>query len=232
MCSSHLAFFSMLFIQVQVVHPYRSTDTAIAQKESLFILRSDFYMIDNLSSAVHNLSSDIAFSRWDITDKVCELVYWFQRFATKYGNGSSLIKSHECSFISLKVEANAFCCLLQVMQQGFCFCRCICKKLKSINIVCISHSFNRISFFSFCSLMVWETEILSQVKSYQRLKKWYLMLLCLTLSIIRYGSRVKWSNPGKGVAPFPTPWSSSSWKRDPLGYPRLRLMLIVYNLGR
>ena len=27
---------------------------------------------------------------------------------------------------------------------------------------------------------------------------------CLTLSIIRYGSRVKCSNPGKGVAPFPT----------------------------
>ena len=24
----------------------------------------------------------------------------------------------------------------------------------------------------------------------------------LTLSIIRYESRVKWSNPGKGVAPF------------------------------
>ena len=32
---------------------------------------------------------------------------------------------------------------------------------------------------------------------------------CLTLSIIRYGSRVKWRNPGKGVAPFPTPWCSS-----------------------
>ena len=32
---------------------------------------------------------------------------------------------------------------------------------------------------------------------------------CLTLSIIRYGSRVKWSNPGKGVVPFPTPWCSS-----------------------
>ena len=29
---------------------------------------------------------------------------------------------------------------------------------------------------------------------------------CLTLSIIRYGSRVKWSNRGKGVAPSPTPW--------------------------
>ena len=31
----------------------------------------------------------------------------------------------------------------------------------------------------------------------------------LTLSIIRYGSRVKWSNPGKGVVPSPTFWCSS-----------------------
>ena len=37
-------------------------------------------------------------------------------------------------------------------------------------------------------------------------QKWYLMLPCLTLSIIRYGSRVKWSNLEKGVAPSPTPW--------------------------
>ena len=43
-------------------------------------------------------------------------------------------------------------------------------------------------------------------------KKWYLMPPCLTLSIIRYGSSVKWSNPGKGVALFPTPWCSSYWK--------------------
>ena len=39
------------------------------------------------------------------------------------------------------------------------------------------------------------------------------MPTCLTLSIIRYGSRVKWSNPGKGVAHSltssgrPRPWS-------------------------
>ena len=32
-------------------------------------------------------------------------------------------------------------------------------------------------------------------------KKWYLMPPCLTLSIIRYGSRVKWSNPGKELRP-------------------------------
>ena len=39
--------------------------------------------------------------------------------------------------------------------------------------------------------------------------KWYLMHPCLTLNIIRYGSRVKRSNPGKGVAPSPTPWCCS-----------------------
>ena len=60
--------------------------------------------------------------------------------------------------------------------------------------------------------MARETWVQSQVESYQRLKKWYLMPPCLTLSIIRYGSRVKWSNPGKGVSPFPTPWCSSYQK--------------------
>ena len=50
--------------------------------------------------------------------------------------------------------------------------------------------------------MVQETGVQSHVESYQRLKKWYLMLPCLTLSIIRDVSRVKWNNPGNGVAPF------------------------------
>ncbi len=35
---------------------------------------------------------------------------------------------------------------------------------------------------------------------------------CLTFSIIRYGSRVKWINPGKEVASSPTPWCSSYQK--------------------
>ena len=60
-----------------------------------------------------------------------------------------------------------------------------------------------------CSPMAQETWVQSQVESYQRLKKWYLMTPCLTLSIIRYGSRIKWSNPGKRVVPSPTPWCSS-----------------------
>ena len=35
---------------------------------------------------------------------------------------------------------------------------------------------------------------------------------CLTLSIKRYESRIKWSNQGKGVAPSPTRRCSSYWK--------------------
>ena len=44
------------------------------------------------------------------------------------------------------------------------------------------------------------------------MKKWYLIPPCLTLSNIRYVSRVRWSNPGKEVAPTPTPRCSSYWK--------------------
>ena len=62
--------------------------------------------------------------------------------------------------------------------------------------------------------MVQETGVQSQVKSYQRLKKWYLMPPCLALSIIRYISRIKWSNPGNRVAPSSTPQCSSYWKRS------------------
>ena len=60
--------------------------------------------------------------------------------------------------------------------------------------------------------MARETLVQSQVKSYQRLKKWYLMLLCLVFSIIRYRSRVKWSNLGKEVVTSLTPRCSSYWK--------------------
>ena len=68
--------------------------------------------------------------------------------------------------------------------------------------------------------MTWETWVQSKVESSQRLKKWYLMIPCLTLRIIRYGSRVKWSNPEKGIAPSPTPQYSSFWKQS--------LMLCMY----
>ena len=73
-----------------------------------------------------------------------------------------------------------------------------------------------------CSPMARETSVQSQVESYQRLKKWYLLPPCLTLSIIRYGSRVKWSNPGKGVAHSPTPWCSS-YRKGAFGLPSTKV---------
>ena len=57
--------------------------------------------------------------------------------------------------------------------------------------------------------MVWETGVQFQVKW---LNKWYLIPPCLLLRIIRYGSRVKWSNPGNEVAPSSTPQCNSYWK--------------------
>ena len=65
-----------------------------------------------------------------------------------------------------------------------------------------------------CSPMAQETGVQAPVESYQRLKKCYLILLYLTLSIIRYVSRVKWSNPGEGVALSLTPQCSSYWKES------------------
>ena len=62
------------------------------------------------------------------------------------------------------------------------------------------------------SPMVRETGVQSLVESYQRLKKCNLMPLCLALSTIRRGSRVKWSNPGNGITPSPKPRCSSNWK--------------------
>ena len=57
-----------------------------------------------------------------------------------------------------------------------------------------------------------KTGVQSQVESYQRLKKCYLIPPRLTPCIIRWGSRVKWINPGDGVAPSPTLRCVSYWK--------------------
>ena len=71
-----------------------------------------------------------------------------------------------------------------------------------------------------------ETWVKSQVELYQRIKKWYFVSPGLTLSFIRYGSRVKWVNPGKGVVP--SPWCSSYRKRNPSGHPPLKSPTLLY----
>ena len=77
-----------------------------------------------------------------------------------------------------------------------------------------------------------ETRVQTQVESYQSLKKkWYLIVPCLTLSTIRWGSRVKWSNPGNWVAPSPIPQCRSYWKgnfRVPLNKGHELDLLLLY----
>ena len=55
--------------------------------------------------------------------------------------------------------------------------------------------------------MAQETRDQSQVESYQRLKKWYSISLCLTQHY-KVQIKCKWSNPEKGVVPSPTPQCS------------------------
>ena len=80
-----------------------------------------------------------------------------------------------------------------------------------------------------CSPMARETGVQSQVVSYQRLKKWYLISPCLTLSIIRYVSREKWSNPGKGVPPPRLHLGVVAIERELWGSPRLLSPTFLFN---
>ena len=84
--------------------------------------------------------------------------------------------------------------------------------LNFIIIIIIIITTGSLTWWIECSPMVRETGVQSQVESLQRLKKWHLIPPCLTLSNIRYVSKIKWRNPGKGVAPSPTPRCSSYWK--------------------
>ena len=66
--------------------------------------------------------------------------------------------------------------------------------------------------------------------SHTKDSKRYLIHTCLTLSKIRYVSRVKWSNPMKRIAPSPTLWGSSYWKeslRVALVYGRQLLLICI-----
>ena len=65
-----------------------------------------------------------------------------------------------------------------------------------------------------CSPMVQEPRFNPTSCHTKDFKKWDLISPCLTLSTIRYVSKVEWSNSAKKEAPSPTPWSSSYWKRS------------------
>ena len=72
-----------------------------------------------------------------------------------------------------------------------------------------THIYIYISLVGWVFANGWETRFQSQVKIYHRFKKWYLIPPCL-----KYISKVKWSNPRKGIMLSPTPLSNSSWKEN------------------
>ena len=116
-----------------------------------------------------------------------------------------------------------------------CVCVCVCVWNFPSNLyyclLCFIFTGSLASWVE-CSPMVWETWVQSQLASYQRLLKWYLILSCLILSNIRYVSRVKWRNPGKGVAPSPTPRCSSYWKGSLLVAPNYGSHVLFTNKER
>ena len=93
------------------------------------------------------------------------------------------------------------------------YCLFSLQKRKNRRFFCLYfHLTGHFIYWVECLPMARETGVQSQVESCQRLKKWYLIPPCLTLSNIRYGSKVKWSNPENGVTPSSTPRCSSYWK--------------------
>ena len=89
---------------------------------------------------------------------------------------------------------------------------CLCQRALVQSGQKLSAFYRTLAWWLECFPRAQETWVQSQVETYQILKKWYLMPPCLTISIIRYGSRVKWSNLGKGVMPSPTPRCGSNRK--------------------
>ena len=70
---------------------------------------------------------------------------------------------------------------------------------------------------------------LSHVVLFQRLEK--MVLDCLILGIMRYGSTVKWSNPGNGVVPSPRTLCRSCWNGSlqvTLDYSRQHIYIYIY----
>ena len=79
----------------------------------------------------------------------------------------------------------------------------------SIIHLCLNTVLNWIYFIL---LFLQGHEFETPIISFKDLKIWYLILPCLTFSIIRYVSRVKWRNLWERVPPSPIYQSSNYWK--------------------
>ena len=143
------SFFSIHFVGINVMHPYRRIDMTTVWKKYCVL----FYQI-GLTSI------------WLITDQQkskLSLVAYSCHFQSM---SSSFRESPFCveiplfrlkHFVYIHMEVNAICCLLQAIQQGFSLGRCICQKHHVICVVCVCNSagyhlllaFFRVKSFSF-----------------------------------------------------------------------------------
>ena len=165
----------------------------------------------------------LLYSLRDMLSHLLRLIYQLEAFLLEF-----LTIISDLFFIFLLVRLatlqRILASLASVIGSGWCF----------IPFFQIS-VFNNISLVNWveCSLMFRESRVQSHVESYQKLKKWYLIPPCLTLGIIRYVSRVKWSNLGKGVAPSAIPWCCSYGKgslRVTLDYSHQLYLLFPMNV--
>ena len=157
--------------------------------KKMFIFIKMDSVLNNLQWLIcHKLNQTKPINRWSRSFKN---IFVFDRIAW----------NHTTKLFVLRIVIWSYHCLL----------RLIISNLKPFNCVQTNYIGSLASWVE-CSPMIRETWVQSSVMSFQRLEKWYLIPPCLTLSNIRYVSRVKWSNPGKGVAPSSTSWCSSYWK--------------------
>ena len=89
--------------------------------------------------------------------------------------------------------------------------RCVIKKYQDwfLDIFWQTYKFHIRN--DYCSVRQWlrETWVQSQVERIPKTLKMVLDASLLNIQHYKVRSRVKWRSPGKGVAPSPTPWSSS-----------------------
>ena len=101
----------------------------------------------------------------------------------------------------------------QLWQSGFSrvYSNCCCSCSFEPEIIKIGQSSHKMYSNNILNFQESTTILNAHTKKVWKLIIWilYSMQPCLTLSIIRYGSRIKWSNPRKGVAPFLTLQCSS-----------------------
>ena len=111
------------------------------------------------------------------------------------GNGSFLFKTHKFCFICVHIEANAPGFVIEIpLEQMYLYIYIYIDWL-----ICLVGRVFANGPGDLCSIPG------------RVIPKTFKMVLD-TLSDIRYVSMVKWSSPGKGVAPSPTPRCCSYWK--------------------